>query len=320
MAAMRHLRFFRMRSNELTAPLCFEFCISQGLDLFALVENDECRCGATRLNRAVWGGIPRPGLTLPSPLSSCETQDSCPMRVYRWVGPFEGGGSVRARFIKLSAASMAYVDSVVAGRRITPAVLEDGVPFDDGEPTDESLLQGGEGLANPMWERPCNDNPGCQAGRPWIERTTEAPEGMVPQWEEYVIVRYKFDTDVDNTRKEAFRAAAADWRTHTCVAVIEDDNASYPFYLIGIYDTGSCWSNLGRPSSRGRINLGWCKNMNHKGSMIHEIGHCCSASLRCIAVHGPCLQDPKHALQVWGSTTSRKGQTLKRSTMERAPL
>jgi hypothetical protein len=39
------------------------------------------------------------------------------------------------------------------------------------------------------------------------------------------MVRYKFDTDVDDTRKEAFRAAAADWRTHTCIAVVEDDNA-----------------------------------------------------------------------------------------------
>ena len=41
----------------------------------------------------------------------------------------------------------------------------------------------------------------------------------------YVIVRYKFDAGVDDTRKEAFRAAAADWRTHTCVAVVEDANA-----------------------------------------------------------------------------------------------
>ena len=97
---------------------------------------------------------------------------------------------------------------------------------------------------------------------------------MIPQWEEYVIVRYKFDTDVDDVRKEAFRAAAADWRTHTCVGVIEDDAAANPYYLIGIYDTSSCWSNLGRPWSYGRINLGWCKNMNHKGSMIHELGHC----------------------------------------------
>ena len=39
------------------------------------------------------------------------------------------------------------------------------------------------------------------------------------------MVRYKFDVDVDDTRKEAFRAAAAEWRLHTCVAVVEDENA-----------------------------------------------------------------------------------------------
>lgn len=39
------------------------------------------------------------------------------------------------------------------------------------------------------------------------------------------MVRYKFDTDVDATRKEAFRAAAAEWRLHTCVGFVEDQNA-----------------------------------------------------------------------------------------------
>ena len=38
-------------------------------------------------------------------------------------------------------------------------------------------------------------------------------------------MRYKFDDNVDDTRKEAFRAAAADWRAVSCIAVIEDDNA-----------------------------------------------------------------------------------------------
>ena len=267
-----------MRSNELTASLCFEFCISQGLDLFALVQ-DECRCGASLLNTAVWGASPRPGLTLPAPLGDCVMGDSCPMRVYRWLGPFESGGSVRAGLLKPNAAATAYVDSVVAGKRLTPAQEEDGIPLDEGDAAKAALLQDevASETSNPMWERLCNDSPGCQAGRPWIERTSQAPEGMVPQWEEYVVVRYKFDTDVDDTRKEAFRAAAADWRTHTCVAVIEDDAAVSPYYLIGIYDTGSCWSNLGRPYSYGRINLGWCKNMNHRGSMVHEIGHCHSA-------------------------------------------
>ena len=32
--------------------------------------------------------------------------------------------------------------------------------------------------------RPCDDADGCQAARPWIERTTVAPEGMIDQWQE----------------------------------------------------------------------------------------------------------------------------------------
>ena len=161
---------------------CFEFCVSQGLDLFALVENDECRCGATRLNAAVWGANPRPGLMLPAALSDCMTGDTCPMRVYRWLGPFESGGSVGARLLKPNAAATAYVDSVVAGRRLTPAQEEDGIPLDgDADETADAasaLVQGGTG--NPMWERPCNDNPGCQAGRPWNRAHNSGTRGYDP--------------------------------------------------------------------------------------------------------------------------------------------
>lgn len=39
------------------------------------------------------------------------------------------------------------------------------------------------------------------------------------------MVRYKFDTDVDDVRKEAFRAAASEWRMYTCIAVVEDEAA-----------------------------------------------------------------------------------------------
>ena len=47
----------------------------------------------------------------------------------------------------------------------------------------------------------------------------------------------------------------------------------YPYILVGIYAEGSCWAYLGRPSTFHKINLGWCKTMSHKGSMVHELGH-----------------------------------------------
>lgn len=46
-----------------------------------------------------------------------------------------------------------------------------------------------------------------------------------PNKSRYVIVPYKFDAGVDDARKEVFRAAAAEWRLHTCVALVEDDDA-----------------------------------------------------------------------------------------------
>eukprot|EP00435_Cladocopium_sp_Y103_P071636 s526_g38.t1 len=59
------LPFFRMVSNEMSTETCFEFCLSKGLDLFGLVKGVECRCGASRLNSAVWRDRPpRPGMEL----------------------------------------------------------------------------------------------------------------------------------------------------------------------------------------------------------------------------------------------------------------
>jgi len=49
------LRFYRLRMNhDMTPELCFEFCLGAGLDLFGLVLGEECRCGASLLNKDVW--------------------------------------------------------------------------------------------------------------------------------------------------------------------------------------------------------------------------------------------------------------------------
>ena len=79
----------------MTPELCFEFCIGAGLDLFGLV-GEECRCGASLLNKDVWQmAAPRTtGLLLPLSEQLPETQMECPVRVYHWLGPFVSGGSV----------------------------------------------------------------------------------------------------------------------------------------------------------------------------------------------------------------------------------
>eukprot|EP00435_Cladocopium_sp_Y103_P073690 s7_g44.t1 len=227
------LPFYRLQMNhDMTPELCFEFCIGAGLDLFGLV-GEECRCGASLLNKDIWRmEAPRTtGLLLPLAKQLPESEMECPVRVYRWLGPFVSGGSVPEHLQMLHVGNTIYVDSIVTGTDISEEQEEDGqIPIEllqkfDAESEEIQKERAASGIEDPRWDRPCDDFDGCQAARPWIERTTVAPEGMLSQWQEYVMVRYKFDADVDNTRKEAFRAAAADWRTHTCIAVVEDDNA-----------------------------------------------------------------------------------------------
>ena len=90
------MRFYRLQTNhDMTPELCFEFCIGAGLDLFGLV-GEECRCGASLLNKDVWHmAAPRTtGLLLPLAKQLPDTEMQCPVRVYRWIGPFVSGGSV----------------------------------------------------------------------------------------------------------------------------------------------------------------------------------------------------------------------------------
>lgn len=110
---------FRMRSNEMSVEECFEFCLSKGLDLFGLVKGAECRCGASRLNSGVWRSAdPRPGMELADSdkIGSCATDGACPLRVYRWLGPFVSGGSVPEHLMMPRLEDSVLVDSVVKGR------------------------------------------------------------------------------------------------------------------------------------------------------------------------------------------------------------
>lgn len=236
------LPFFRMRSNEMSVEECFEFCLSKGLDLFGLVKGAECRCGASRLNRGVWRSAdPRPGLELvdSDKIGSCATDEACPLRVYRWLGPFVSGGSVPEHLMMPRLEESVLVDSVVQGRLLNEGDEEDGpggLLDADAQEIEPALTQHGGNASwaeGPAWHRLCDDRDGCQYARPWVERTTVAPEGMTPEWREYVIVRYKHDPETSTpTMREAFDAAAAEWRRHTCVALIEDPNAGYPRFKI----------------------------------------------------------------------------------------
>lgn len=275
------LPFYRMLSNALTPTLCFEFCTGIGLDLFAIVQSSECRCGASWVNQGIWRrteGIARPYLELPWPIeNSCDVsvRIGCPVRVYRFSGPFESGGSIPVALLKPRAADVAYLDSILTGTDIfnggeesprisMKSVVKANKPSQDGKPS---------------WTRLCDDDVGCNAGAPWTERTSTAPASVtLDKWQEYVIVRYTFDPDqkVDDARKEAFRSATAVWSQVTCVQFLEQSSPEMPYVKVGIYDTGSCYATvLGSPGNESftQVNLGWCNSMLTRGSMVHELGH-----------------------------------------------
>eukprot|EP00408_Alexandrium_pacificum_P027143 CAMPEP_0171183324 /NCGR_PEP_ID=MMETSP0790-20130122/15221_1 /TAXON_ID=2925 /ORGANISM="Alexandrium catenella, Strain OF101" /LENGTH=432 /DNA_ID=CAMNT_0011648299 /DNA_START=60 /DNA_END=1358 /DNA_ORIENTATION=+ len=112
------LAFFRNCSAS-TPQECSAFCARKGLDVSAVVEEKECRCGATMLNGQVWrGNLPRPGIAFRSELEEAGA-GTCPLAVRRFAEPYESGGPP-LRYRMKNLVDQAYADSIVMGWTITP--------------------------------------------------------------------------------------------------------------------------------------------------------------------------------------------------------
>eukprot|EP00439_Symbiodinium_sp_Y106_P035866 s4180_g4.t1 len=144
-------------------------------------------------------------------------------------------------------------------------------------------LQDDGDVSEPPWARACYPHNCAVGAGPWQDRIDEVPAGVNDIWADYVIVPYVFEHDVDNARKEAFRAAVVRWHEGTCVVLKEvlQIHVSQPYIQVGIYDENTCWcqgqgypgyGNGGQPRAV-RINLGWCNSLFYVGNMVHEIGH-----------------------------------------------
>lgn len=273
------LPFFRWScsASQVTSPqLCFEFCIGNGLDIFGFINGTECRCGASALNRQVWGWtLPNHVLQLPwDMLERHEGRgDNCQARVYRYTGFFEDGGAVPVELAHNTNGQTAYLDSFIVGHEVAPEEEED-VAMSSSKQSPSLLVLDVERQDPPFnegWSRP---GPSSQAGRRWSKRQGNAPGGTDDVWQDYVIIDYTFNDTTDDVRKESFRKAVEMWRADTCIRLVEGDQANLvrPYTLVGAFNTGSCSAYLGETSS-SMINLGWCKDSRHIGNMAHEIGH-----------------------------------------------
>jgi hypothetical protein len=140
------LPFFR--NSEAAAPEeCFHFCIKFGLDVFGIANYSECRCGATKVNYAIWHNHqPRSSLIFDTKAlqSLHQHYNKCQLRIFRYLGYFEMG-SVPQHFLHPHIQTTTYIDSVVAGREISEVSEEDG-GFDYGEMEHEEMRHRHNGI------------------------------------------------------------------------------------------------------------------------------------------------------------------------------
>lgn len=114
------LPLYRLHVNkEAAVRLCFSFCSSRGLDLFGLIGETECRCGATLANRKMWKDIKEPHTSLL--LNHDTKQKECTnssVKVYRYIGwmRYHDSGGVDSDMLDLSSEDANYIDSVLQGR------------------------------------------------------------------------------------------------------------------------------------------------------------------------------------------------------------
>lgn len=287
--------------------MCAEFCLLKGFDVSGVVDASECRCGASERNRDVWRdgwrGKKRPDLQWQPGEASVDGGDPrCRIVASFYVGQLP----VPRRETDLSEKDLAYVESVILGKRIDQITDWRGESLEEPPKLNlQSLSQLGPsnyqssssvGLKGELMQAYVLDNAGddddngtqllsaslaqdrsslrscyphqCAAGVPWPIRTTYAATG----------IPYAFDEDMPESARKAFRSAITAYHAATCILFNEVSTSYADEYKILIKDDedGCFTSPVGFPllyKQDTEINLGWCNTERQIGNMIHELGH-----------------------------------------------
>mmetsp|Transcript_113461 Transcript_113461/g.178474 ORF Transcript_113461/g.178474 Transcript_113461/m.178474 type:complete len:625 (+) Transcript_113461:113-1987(+) len=283
-----HSGFPFFYSSMHSAAACAKYCFSYGLDLAGFVVNVEqrsaCRCGATAVNKAVLHDRTRGCLELDSSglQKVVPTGEANVIQVLRYSGYYVDDGIPEKIASRANDLENRYIDSVVTGKSDELAPVEEFLDV----PTiiDPSVGAG--------WTRQCFPYPNQCAGvgprqTMTAQITQEKPDFDADEepsfrFNKYVVIRYMFLSDVDDTRKDVFREAAAMWNVASCISFVEDgdlsDRSSYELEVRKADD--GCSATLGMPGvhknlnpASGYIKLGWCNEMRYVGNVAHEIGH-----------------------------------------------
>jgi len=292
-------------TENMTTKTCFDNCTSRGLDVFGILQSKACACGASKLNKVMWSKASTKRkqqlvfdsevfseLEEWSPLDGSTDLTGCPLRLYRYSGPFDSGALPEELIGDLLISDQEYRDTIATGNETDEEAEEDGASADDDNEnnstsTNETKNETQDEVSEVAYQH-CWPN-SCGAGKPWSNRTSKNPSSALDsknKWFEYVIINYVFTPGLKASRKDVFRRAAAEWENHTCVDFVERNaTPDNPYYLrVGFYNNswkGSCYVqgkgfppfNTGYGWGPSIMHLGWCNNMAHLGNVMHELGH-----------------------------------------------
>jgi astacin len=98
---------------------------------------------------------------------------------------------------------------------------------------------------------------------PWLKKASDGR----------VYINYYFDGSIDDKRRAVFESARSEWESRTCISFHESSDV--PRIRVAVTDYETCSSGVGYPGAQGTLdlNLGWCNDMDHWGSVVHELGH-----------------------------------------------
>jgi len=271
---------------------CGFSCLTRGFDAFALnskteksTRQVECRCGATKVNTEIWGDDKVPfsldiSNNIFSKLKCTAKRRQYELKAYYIQTWYKRGGIPNFHNIHKSTVMEAHIASMVIGKQVSED--PDGKRL-IGNP--QANRSSGTGLLQQNATREATRKP-----RLWNMRENTRSKA----WQSTVVIQYKFDSMIDDTRKRTFRDAAKLWEQNSCVRFQETTTPvkENGWVDVTVNEVNSCaalhgqgWGKagfagdqggnvmIGEVDTRSYVNMGWCKGSQHVGALAHEIGH-----------------------------------------------
>jgi len=217
------LPFYSFRANPMTAQRCFENCSTRGYDVFGVLESKLCYCGASTFNEHVWStASPKRKQQLVfdtevlGKLMPWSTE--CPLKVYRYSGPFESGVLPQLPMGHHMIIDVVYMHTIASGVMQDEEMEEDGRVDDATEASTSTEVTHSihrssleKGRRDTSAEHDQSDTfrrcwpEQCAAGKPWHTRAPESPSGSDTTWKEYVIIEYMFQENLEDVKINTFK-------------------------------------------------------------------------------------------------------------------